>query len=180
MHSFDEILAAYRRQVRLPWRPDAPPSARVWMLWHAPAMHLRITGRIGEFETVTRQAGHGWRSIDLGPHFGRWLAANEMFEPLLSHPQELRGLLPEYEAAVAQAIGAELEQAGDQDVLAVQGCGSLFGLAGISRVLDRVVGAINGRLLIVFPGRHSGGMYRLLDARNGWNYHAVPIPPDPL
>ena len=76
----------------------------------------------------------------------------------------------------------KVEHAGDQDVtLPSQGCGSLFGLAGVSfSVLDKVIGSIRGRLLVVFPGRHAGGMYRLLDVRNGWNYHAVPIPPDPL
>ena len=35
-----------------------------------------------------------------------------------------------------------------------------------------------GRLLLGFPGKHNSGIYRLLDARDSWNYHAVPIPPD--
>jgi hypothetical protein len=35
-------------------------------------------------------------------------------------------------------------------------------------------------MVVTFPGTHQGGIYRLLDARDGWNYHAVPIPPDPL
>ncbi len=100
LYSFDEILTAYRRQVGLPWRADATPSARIWILWHLPAMHLKITGRIGEFEDATRQAGHGWRSVDLTPVFGKWLAGHELFEPLLKRPQEIRGMLPEFEAEV--------------------------------------------------------------------------------
>jgi hypothetical protein len=34
---------------------------------------------------------------------------------------------------------------------------------------------IKGRLLVFFPGEHDGGSYRLLDARDGWNYLAIPI-----
>jgi hypothetical protein len=35
---------------------------------------------------------------------------------------------------------------------------------------------VPGRLLQTFPGTHEGGIYRLLDARDGWNYLAVSIP----
>jgi len=34
---------------------------------------------------------------------------------------------------------------------------------------------IQGRLLIFFPGVYEQNNYRLLDARDGWNYLAVPI-----
>ena len=180
MYSFDELLTAYRRQVRIPWRPDAPPSARIWILWHTPSMHLRITGRIGEFEDATRQAGHGWASLDLSPFFGRWIANHEMFEPLIEMPQEVKGLLPQFETAVCDKVMEGISATGPNDVLALQGCGSLFGLAKLSPILDRVSHAIPGRLLVLFPGKHASGIYRLLDARDGWNYHAVPIPPDPL
>jgi len=36
---------------------------------------------------------------------------------------------------------------------------------------------IAGRLLVFFPGEHEGNSYRLLDARDGWNYLAIPITP---
>ncbi len=180
MYSFDEIVSAYRRQVNIPWRPDAPPSARIWILWHPPAMHLKLTGRIGELETITRQAGHGWRTLDLSPLFGQWIAGHEMFEPLIEMPQEVKGLLPQFETAACDAVEAELLKSGPNDILVLQGCGSLFGLAKLSPILDRVSHAIPGRLLVLFPGRHASGIYRMLDARDGWNYHAVPIPPDPL
>jgi len=51
-----------------------------------------------------------------------------------------------------------------------------FGLTRASSLIDKVVGNIPGRLLVTFPGVHRGGIYRLLDARDGWNYLAVPIP----
>lgn len=180
MYSFDEILGAYRRQVAIPWRPDAPPSARVWMLWHPPSMHLKITGRLGEFETATRQAGHGWTSLDLSPLFGKWIVEHEMFEGLLEMPEEINGLLPQFEQAACEAVLEALAPCGSDDVMVLRGCGSLFGLARLAPILTRIEGSIPGRLLVLFPGKHSNGIYRMLDARDGWNYHAVPIPPDPL
>jgi hypothetical protein len=38
-------------------------------------------------------------------------------------------------------------------------------------VQDRVA----GRLLVFFPGQREGNNYRLFDARDGWNYLALPI-----
>jgi hypothetical protein len=32
-----------------------------------------------------------------------------------------------------------------------------------------------GRLLVFFPGSRDGNVYKLLDAREGWNYLATPI-----
>ena len=47
--------------------------------------------------------------------------------------------------------------------------GALFGIARVSTLISRIADAIPGRLLIGFPGKHAGGVYRLLDARDGWN-----------
>jgi hypothetical protein len=55
------------------------------------------------------------------------------------------------------------------------GAASIFGVASLSDVLARVDHAIKGRLAAFFPGRSRDGRYRLLDARDGWDYHAVAI-----
>lgn len=62
-----------------------------------------------------------------------------------------------------------------ESVVAIYGVGSLYGFASVSDVLSRVDHAIKGRLAIFFPGRVQEGRYRLLDARESWDYHAVPI-----
>jgi hypothetical protein len=38
-----------------------------------------------------------------------------------------------------------------------------------------VADAVPGRLLVLFPGEYENNSYRLLDARDGWSYLAVPI-----
>ena len=64
---------------------------------------------------------------------------------------------------------------------ALLGAGTLFGLGDavkVSALLNAVNDAIAGRLLVFFPGDHEGNSYRLLDARDGWNYLAIPITPN--
>jgi hypothetical protein len=63
-------------------------------------------------------------------------------------------------------------------VVGLLGAGALFGLGEavkVSALLNAVNDAIPGRLLVFFPGEVEGSSYRLLDARDGWNYLATPI-----
>lgn len=164
------------RQVELPWPSDTPPAGRVWILWYDKSLQRKITGRIGEFEHATLKAGHGWRQLNLSTWFGQWIAQHEFFDALVEQPKELRGLLPDVEDALVATVRASLKDCGPNDVLALDGCGSLFGVAKVSTLISRVADSVPGRLLVAFPGKHAAGVYRLLDARDGWNYHAIPIP----
>jgi hypothetical protein len=176
LNTFDEILAAYTKQVGLPWAHDLPPAGRVWVLWYEKTMQRRFSGRIGEFEHATQKAGHGWHFLDLSSWFGKWIADHEFFDALVEQPEEIRGLLPDAEEAIINDIKKALENSGPNDVLALDGCGSLFGIIKVSTLIGKVAGSVRGRLVVGFPGKHASGIYRLLDARDGWNYHAVPIP----
>jgi hypothetical protein len=178
LNTFDDILAAYQRQVQLPWANDVPPAARAWIVWYEKALQRRFTGRLGEFEYATLKGGHGWHHLNLAPWFGRWIARHEFFDALLQQPKEIRGLLPEIEDALVSEMKQALTTCSTNDVLAVDGCGALFGVAQVSALIGKIAGSVPGRLLIGFPGKQSGGVYRLLDARDGWNYHAIPIPSD--
>ena len=63
----------------------------------------------------------------------------------------------------------------EKTVVALTGVASLFGLMRASRLVDQVSDTIRGRLLVFFPGTREGNNFRLLDARDGWNYLAIPI-----
>jgi hypothetical protein len=45
----------------------------------------------------------------------------------------------------------------------------------ISSLIDRVEDSVRGRLLVFFPGEYTKNVYRFMDARDGFNYMAVPI-----
>ena len=50
-----------------------------------------------------------------------------------------------------------------------------FGFIQVSRLIGRVEESIPGRLLVFFPGEYRQNVYRFMDARDGFNYMAVPI-----
>ncbi len=45
----------------------------------------------------------------------------------------------------------------------------------VSSLIERVEDGVRGRLLIFFPGEYANNVYRFMDARDGFNYMAVPI-----
>ena len=60
-------------------------------------------------------------------------------------------------------------------VVAITGLASLFDFMRVSSLIERVEDFIPGRLLVFFPGEYAGNVYRFMDARDGFNYMAVPI-----
>lgn len=150
------------------------------MLWYDRSLEPRVAGQWPVFEQETQRAGHGWIGVDAGAMFGTWLASHELREAVLEQPDELHALLPEFEDHVVAEVAAALDVSAADDLVAMRRCGALFGLASLSKVVSRVEASIEGRLLLSFAGRYEGTGYRLLDARPGWNYHAVPIPSEPV
>ncbi|MBV8399560.1 MAG: DUF1788 domain-containing protein [Acetobacteraceae bacterium] len=176
MPTTDELLRYFERQVALPWRDDLAPEYRVWILHYEPALERRIRGRMAEFEAIARRHAKGWAAVDLATLVAPWFAAHPLFEGLVEQPDELPGLLPEFSGHVMDTVRHELATAGPGDLLALSGAAALFSLMRISTLIERIAPAIPGRLLVFFPGRYEGNSYRLLDARDGWNYRATPIP----
>jgi hypothetical protein len=172
----DDLLFHFRRQIALPWRADTPQEYRVWIMHYDKALDRRVRARLPEFEDAARRAGHGWSVMGLVPLVAPWLATHELFDGLVNQPDELPSILPEFETHVVAQVRARLDHVGPNDLLVLTGAGALFGLLRVSRLTQSVAEAIHGRLLLLFPGRHSEGAYSLLDARDGWSYRAVPIP----
>jgi hypothetical protein len=161
LSTVDDLLFHFRRQVALPWRTDTAAEYRVWIMHYDKALDRRVQARLPEFEEAVRRAGHGWSVMGLAPLVAPWLAAHELFGGLVDQPDELPSILPEFESHVVAKVRERLDQLGPNDLLVLSGAGA---------------DSIKGRLLLLFPGRHSVGAYRLLDARDGWSYRAVPIP----
>ncbi len=176
MSSVEDLLDEFRKRLAVPWRNHEAPAGRVWMLWYDKALERRVRGRLREFQLAAEQAGKGWHEFDIAPRFGEWVAHQPWFERLAKRPGTLATVIAQFEDHLAGSIKAELSACGANDILALTGVASLFGLTRASALIDKIIDAIPGRLLVTFPGVHQGGIYRLLDARDGWNYLAVPIP----
>jgi hypothetical protein len=175
MAELDLLLKAYESQVSTPWRDGLSGSERVWFLVYSPAAERRLRRRLDEFAIATRDADFGWKHLDMTDAFPQWIASQRHNEGYFKRPDGL----PErrFVESVAARLRGVLESAGEREVVAVSGLGSLFGLTPLSAVLKLVDDAIKGRLLVCFPGTYERDFhrYRLLGAGEGWSYLAVPI-----
>ena len=171
------LRANYSRYVSLPWDRTLPPQQRIWFAVYDPPDERRLRLHMPSFEVATREAGHGWMLCDLTGAFARWLAGQDYRDSYFESPEDLRAPHPDFESDVAAHLRDTLAKADEDTVVAVMGVASLFGFMKVSRLMEMVEEAIKARLLVFFPGEHEESNYRLLGARDGWNYHAVPITP---
>jgi len=178
----DDLIANYRRFVQLPWPSGLAPAQRVWMAVYAPEDERRLQLHLPEFETASKATGHEWAQIDITNTFEKWMAVHEYRDAYFAAPKliqpELAGFLNALVADVRQQLGGFSRP---NTVVGLVGVGSLFGLGDqvkVSALIDRIEDLIQGRLLVFFPGEVDQNNYRLLNGRDGWNYHAVPITAD--
>lgn len=175
MNRLEALRTNYARYVSLPWDRSLPGQQRVWFAVYDPGDERRLRLHLTNFEIATKEAGHDWRSCDLTGAFARWMAEQEYREAYFKAPKKLLNPHPGFEAAVADQVLKVLEGADEHTVVAITGVASLFGFMKVARLMELVQNSIPGRLLVFFPGEYQDNTYRLLDARDGWNYHAVPI-----
>ena len=178
MSQIEKLVKAYEQTVRHPWEPNLSGPEKVWFLIYVPPQERRLRLRISEFETATKKAGHGWKLLDLTDSFAIWMANHKYREAYFQEPEYMElALKTDFAGAVETQIRSFLTNpdVDDNTVVAVTGIASLFGLIRFSSVLEPIASSIQGRLLVFFPGQWEESNYRLLDARDGWNYLARPI-----
>ena len=102
---------------------------------------------------------------------------HEYKDAYFAHPEDLELALVDFSDYVAERVREELSHPSvdENTVVALLGLASLFGLIRVAELIAKVDSEIRGRLLAFFPGQRDGSNWRLLNARDGWNYHAVPI-----
>jgi hypothetical protein len=181
MSYVEELLEAYKTVAALPWQRNLAPPQRVWTAIYPPEHERRLRLHIRAFESATVAAGHAWDEIDITRSFETWMAAHEYREEYFEEPELLDAAIPAFFGWLIERVRGELaDRQNAEAVVALLGAGSLFGLGDgvrVSALVNAVNDAISGRLLVFFPGDHEGNGYRLLDARDGWDYMAVPITP---
>jgi hypothetical protein len=177
-----KLVSAYRQHLTVPWQAGLAAVQRVIFAVYDMADELRLRATVDEFALATQQAEKRWLLLDVTNAFPEWMAAQEYREAYFEAPEDLAGYqtgeLTEFVADLNAKLKARIaEEAGPDTVVALLGVGTLFGLARVSSVVESIKDAVEGRLLVFFPGEHrpEDHSYRLLDARDGWNYMAVPL-----
>ena len=177
-----KLVSTYRQHLTVPWQAGLAAVQRVIFAVYDKSDELRLRANVEEFALVTQQAGKLWLIIDVTNAFPIWMVGQENREAYFECPEDLSGYpggeLTEFMAdLIAQLKTRIAAEATPDTVVALLGVGSLFGLARVSTLVEGIKDAVAGRLLVFFPGEYhpENHTYRLLDARDGWNYLAVPL-----
>lgn len=178
MARIEDLAERYGRHIATPWQRTISGAQRVVMIVYEKELERTLRARKLAFETATRQANHDWHEVDITAAFAEWMAADDYRDEYFASPDDLQlKLEAEFAEHVAERVRTVLAkpEVTEASVVALFGAGALFGLIRISQVLKLIERDIRGRLVVFFPGHKDGNNYRLLDARDGWNYLAVAI-----
>ena len=176
MSPIDRLLSNYARQVRLPWSTNVSGKQRIWFAVYPPSEERRVRAKLPQFEALTLEAKHGWLDVDLTRLLPEFLASHKYRESIFQNPQHLRagGELEMRAATMVEQVCAR-DEADANAIVAITGLATLFDFMRVSTLVERVEDSIKGRMLVFFPGEFAGNTYRFMDARDGFNYLAVPI-----
>lgn len=178
MGRIEQLAEKYKQHIGLPWQQTVAGAQRVIMIVYDKELERSLMARKEAFAMATRDESHEWFEVDVADCFATWMASEEYRDAYFESPDDLQMKL---EVEFAEFVAARIKSVLDRDdvtknsVVAVFGVGALFGFTRVSSVLKLLEPAIKGRLAVFFPGTYDQNNYRLLDARDGWNYLAVPI-----
>ena len=178
MNRIAKLLGAYEAQLGLAWDNGLHGAERTWFAVYDPADERRLRAMTGEFELATMRSGRKWKMFHTATVFEKWLADSEYREAYFEDPEFLVMQYSEFELCLLQQLKVVCEGTGEETVFAIVGIGSLFGFVRVSNVVGGLADSVRGRLLVFFPGSVEADTYRLLNARDGWNYRSVVISAD--
>jgi len=178
MNRIEKLVEHYYRFISLPWQKDLAGAQRAIFVVYDKNDERRLRAHKELFEQATKEARHGWKECDLTDAFAQWMSSIDYRESYFESPDDLSLKLDdEFLDYLAEKILKVIQSpdVDDQTVVGILGIAALFGFARVSELMGRIDKKILGRVVVFFPGVFDNNNYRLLDARDGWNYLAVPI-----
>ncbi len=182
MARIDEIADQYERHLSAPWRRNLPGAQRIVFVVYPKEDERKLRAKLKDFENRTVASGHPWLEVDFTNCFPEWMAGESYPEEYFGSPDLLDDKMKGDTAYGFTAFCVEKlrsvvtsEDATAESVVAVHGVAALFGFATLHSTLEKIQPDIRGRVVVFFPGTYEQNVYRLLDARDGWNYLATPI-----
>jgi len=174
----DALLSNYERVVSEPWNQSLSGQEKVWFLVYDPAEQRKVMLRLSDFESLTLKCRHEWAEVNLRGCFPEWMAKHEYREEYFNAPENIKDQIEtDFKDFVVEKIKKVFINTEniENTVVAIYNVNSLFGFIKLSDVLEEIYHLNKGRILVFFPGEHHNNQYRLMDARDGWNYLARPI-----
>lgn len=127
------LLNSYSNFINIPWMSGLADEQRVLFAVYHKEDELKLRARVEEFRLATINAKHQWLELDITRLFPDWMAKQKYREDYFEYPDDLK---PKYRAFSRESVAALTEQirshADDDTVVALIGCGTLFGFASVS------------------------------------------------
>jgi len=176
MGQFEALASRFGEHVRRRGTVTSVAAERVLMVVYDKDRERALRARLAEFEMQVKSAGRSWHQLDLTAVFAEWMASLDYRETYFAEPEHLATLIEgNFRRHLVDLLRSRLKPLGADDVLAIVGAASLYGFARLSDLIRDVEPQIRGCLAVFFPGTKDHNNYRLLDARDGWNYLAHSI-----
>jgi len=173
------LLTSYSNFISIPWMAGLADEQRVIFAVYHKEDELKLRAHVEEFRLATLHAGHDWLQLDATLLFPEWMASQKYREDYFEEPDDLRSKYKAFTRESVTKFAEQVDQHADANTLvALIGCGTLFGFASVSDFVKQLSSYVPGRLLVFFPGEYIDNTYRLLDARDGWGYQATAITAD--
>lgn len=177
MSKIDELLQMFERIIKEPWPKGLSGQEKVWFLIFDPLDLRKMEFKLGEFEIATKNAKRDWHLISLKTKFSNWLSKNDYKEAFFEDPGYLADALQDdFKSYLEHSIITELDKKNNENTLVVlKDVSAIFGFIRLSKIVNAISKKVQGRLMVLFPGEFTNNQYRLMDARDGWDYLARPI-----
>lgn len=171
-----KLLQSYQSHISIPWSQVISAEERAIFVVYHKEDELKLRARLPEFVEATLQAGHTFIPLDVTNAFPDWMAKQDYRDSYFEDPEYLEGSYGYFvDELVSQLTEQYQHQQTADSVVALIGCGTLFGFASVSGLVKALTSQIQGRLVVFFPGEYYDNTYRLLDAKDGWGYQATAI-----
>lgn len=176
MGKVEDLAERFGRHLSVPLSATGVAAERVLIVVYDKELERPLRERFAEFEARAISAGRTWKRFDCTRLFAEWMAALDYREAYFSEPEHLATKIEgEFKKIVVSKLTEALQDTDARSVLAITGTASLYGFARLSEVIRDIEANVRGCLAVFFPGVKDQNNYRLLDARDGWNYLAHSI-----
>lgn len=179
MSQIQSLRKVVRGHLSLPWQTALSGPEKVLFGIYNPASERELRLRLPEFQQDVRELEFDWEQFDLTDAFPDWMGSHPYAEAYFEDPESLSGILdghiPAFLESMVKTLRPALERQSPRSVFCLHGLGGLFGWARASALIESIADSVQGRMLVFFPGTHMNNIYRLFDARDGWNYLAIPL-----
>lgn len=176
MGRVEDLAERFGRNMQVPVSVTGVAAERVLIVVYDKELERPLRERFGEFQNQAEAAGRRFTRVDCTTMFADWMASLEYRDSYFEEPEHLSSKVEgEFKKVVIERLRQSLQGADARTVVAVTGTASLYGFVRLSEVIREIEPDVQGCLAVFFPGTKDSSNYRLLDARDGWNYLAHSI-----